>query len=274
MSTAAGSVRDVHVFSELDMHRSEPYALAGGHAVVYTSRAPDKDTPNEDCAALIAVGEQAGVLIVADGLGGLPAGEQASRLAVDTLVGSIGEAARQGQSLREAILNGIEQANRTVMGRGGGGATTLALVEIDGTVIRSYHIGDSMILVTGQRGRIKQQTVSHSPVGYAVESGLIDEDEAVHHEERHVVSNVIGFADMRIELGPHLKLAQRDTLILASDGLFDNFYVEEIVERSRKGALPACADELARSAQQRMRAPASGLPSKPDDMTFILFRRM
>ena len=43
-----------------------------------------------------------------------------------------------------------------------------------------------MILTTGQRGRLRMQTVSHSPVGFAIEYGLLDESEAMHHEERHL----------------------------------------------------------------------------------------
>ncbi len=57
----------------------------------------------------------------------------------------------------------------------------------------------------------------------------------MHHEERHLVSNVVGTDDMRIELGPPLKLARYDTVLLASDGLLDNLYTDEIVELIRKG---------------------------------------
>ena len=75
------------------------------------------------------------------------------------------------------------------------------------------------VLVTGGLGKIKLLTVSHSPVGMALESGLLDEAEAMHHEERHIVSNVVGSAGMRIEIGAKRKLAPRDTVLLASDGL-------------------------------------------------------
>ena len=129
-----------------------------------------------------------------------------------------------------------------------------------------------MILVTGQRGKVKQQTVSHSPVGYAVESGLLDENEAVHHEDRHIVSNVVGSSDMRIEIGPHLELAARDTVVLATDGLFDNFYVEEIIGRMRTGHLDDVVQRLANEGRERMVHPCEGCPSKPDDMSFIVFR--
>ncbi len=85
--------------------------------------------------------------------------------------------------------------------------------------LRCYHVGDSELLAVGQRGRIKQRVVPHSPTGFAVEAGLLDEDEAVRHDQRHVLFNVIGSLDMRVEVGPALELAARDTVLLASDGL-------------------------------------------------------
>jgi serine/threonine protein phosphatase PrpC len=130
-----------------------------------------------------------------------------------------------------------------------------------------------MILVVGQRGRVKLQTTSHSPVGFAVEAGVLDEREAMHHEDRHLVSNVVGSPEMKIEIGPRLRLAMHDTVLLASDGLFDNLHIEEIVDRVRKGPLEVAARRLAQDSWERMTCPRSGQPCKPDDLTFILFRR-
>ena len=59
----------------------------------------------------------------------------------------------------------------------------------------------------------------------------------MHHSQRHVVSNVIGSPDMRIEIGSAIEMDLRDTLVLASDGLSDNLHVTEIVEYVRKGPL-------------------------------------
>lgn len=228
---------------------------------------------NEDCAGLIPYDKNSGVLIIADGLGGLPGGSTASKIALSCMQKTIGIAAHDQTPLREAILDGFEQANREILAHGSGAATTLAVVEIQQNTIRPYHVGDSMILLTGQRGKRKLQSVAHSPVGYAVESGMLDADEAVHHEERHLVSNVVGATDMRIEIGLAVKIAKRDTLILASDGLFDNLYLDEIVELIRKGDLRQSAGQLLSLTHQRMNQKQAELPSHPDDLTFIVFRR-
>jgi serine/threonine protein phosphatase PrpC len=138
--------------------------------------------------------------------------------------------------------------------------------------MRPYHVGDSPVLVVGQKGKIKLQSIAHSPVGYGLEGGFIDEKEALHHDQRHLVSNVIGTEDMHIEVGPALALGSRDTVIMASDGLVDNLETREIVDCVRKGPLEKAASVLARQAASRMLRSGSDTPSKPDDLTFILFR--
>ncbi|HEX9793859.1 MAG TPA: protein phosphatase 2C domain-containing protein [Planctomycetota bacterium] len=256
-----------------DMESAAAYDFAAGRVLLRTNRMPGKETANEDAVALIPFAPGRGVIAVADGVGGRPSGDLASALALQALRASITEAALAGDFLRESILNGIERANRVVLERGGGGATTLSIAEVREDAVRSYHVGDSLILITGQRGRVRMQTVAHSPIGYAVESGLLGEREAMVHEDRHLISNMIGASDMRIEIGPVLRMARRDTLLIASDGLSDNLTSDELVDSVRKGALDDVAARLHATASRRMAGAPDGHPSKPDDLSFVLFRR-
>lgn len=260
------------IFFQADMPQRAMLPLAGGDAAVFTVPSPGKETVNEDAAAIIPIDHESAVLVVADGLGGCRAGEDASRLAVERVRDAVSQHADSSVGLRTAILNGIEDANRAVIDLARDAATTLAVVEIRGRSVRPYHVGDSVILLVGNRGKIKLQTVSHSPVAYAVESGMLDEEDAMHHDERHVVSNFIGDPEMRIEIGPVTDMALLDTLLVASDGLADNLHVSEIVERIRKGPLAQAASEMSQDALQRMQNPTPGYPSKPDDLTFIAYR--
>lgn len=248
-------------------------AVGGGNAVAYTCRAPDKETENEDTVAVVPYGPGAAVLIVADGAGGLPAGKRASLMAVTTLTESLQVAMSETMLLRTAILNGIDAANLAVQGLGNGSATTLTLVTIEGLTVRPYQIGDSEAMVVGQRGRIRLQTTAHSPTGFAVEAGFLDQREALHHEERHLVSNFLGTADMRIDIGAEVTLQPRDTVLVASDGLMDNVHVDEIIERVRKGPLDAALERVVTLANRRMSDASSAQPSKPDDLSLILFRK-
>ena len=47
---------------------------------------------------------------------------------------------------------------------------------------------------------MKTQTIPHSPVGYAIEAGVLNEQDAMAHSQRHIVSNLIGSHDVRIDL--------------------------------------------------------------------------
>jgi len=264
--------RAIHLFLGQDEDEPKMFDFAGGHAAVFSRRAPDKESMNEDAAALIQVDDHRAALIVADGCGGMSNGDLASRIAVESLRQSIADVSISGASLRAAILDGIERANQQVRELGTGAATTLAAVELDETSVRVYHVGDSQVLLVGNRGKVKLQTRSHSPVGYAVEAGVISEEEAIHHEDRHIVSNVVGTRDTHIEIGPRRKLSPRDTLLIASDGLFDNLHVEEIVEVIRKGPLAEAAINLTTCVDRRMEGSDETHPSKPDDLTYVLFR--
>jgi serine/threonine protein phosphatase PrpC len=264
-----------HVRLYLGQHDSEhsDHSLPHGEVCVRSVRSPDKSTPNEDAAAVIQVGQDSLVLAVADGVGGTPAGREASNVAVETLCRVIGAQPPETLQLRPAILDAVEEANKAVLGLARGAATTLVVAQLNATRLRSYHVGDSELIAVGQRGRIKQRVVPHSPTGFAVEAGLLDEDEAVQHDQRHVLFNVIGSPDMRVEVGPALQLAARDTLLLASDGLFDNLFIDEIVDTIRIGPLAEVADRLVARVQARMSGQgADNHPCKPDDLTIVLFR--
>ncbi|TDJ34475.1 MAG: serine/threonine protein phosphatase [Gammaproteobacteria bacterium] len=248
-------------------------SVGGGALVAFSCPAPDKESPNEDAVAVIPCGPDAAVLVIADGAGGLPAGRRASRIAVRSLEASLNEAIPDTMLLRTAILNGIEAANQAVLSLANGSATTMTVVTIEGLLARTYQVGDSEAMVVGQRGRIKSQTMAHSPTGFAVEAGFLDQRAALHHEERHLVSNFIGATDMHIDMGIAVKLDPRDTVLLASDGLTDNIHVHEITEMIRKGPLSGAIDAISSLARRRMSAESKHQPSKPDDLSVILFRK-
>jgi len=252
---------------ELDYFRRASCQFAA-----FTARSPTKQTANEDCAGWIRLGHDSWVFLVADGLGGLPAGDAASRLAISKILDELEKIESPGD-VRSAIISGIDNANQAILTSGTRGATTLVVVEFDQGTIRPYHIGDATILVTGQRGLVKFQTVSHSPTGYLEEAGLLNEKDAMLHEERHIVSNVLGSEEMRLEIGPRIELAKFDTVVMASDGLRDNLALEQVTEITRKGSLDKSLDRLAKSCRSAMLTELASKPGHPDDLTIITLRR-
>ena len=250
------------------------FDLAAGRVAVASVGDTNKPRPNEDSAAILPVNDTHLVLAVADGVGGLAGARDASNTTVKSIRKALNAAdTTSAASLRSAILDGIEAANQAVMNSGQGGASTLALAEIGPDYVRTYHVGDSILLVCGQRGLLKLQTTPHSPVGFAMEAGLLNEKEALQHEELNLIFNVIGSTDMRIEIGSEQALDAHDTLLLASDGLADNLLIREIIEAIRKGPLNDAIQALTATALGRMAEEQPGKPSKPDDYTAMLFRR-
>lgn len=240
-----------------------------GRIGVLCQRHPQVSGESEDAAAVIPIENGGWVLAVADGVGGARGGEIASHLALEQMARVVGS---EELPLRERVMQGFEEANTAILDLGVGAATTLAVVTVEGGIVRSYHAGDSEMWLVGSRGRVKYRTVSHSPVGYAVASGVLDGDSAIFHEERHVISNHVGNREMRIDVSPPLPLASQDTVLLGTDGLFDNLKEAEIVQRIRKGPLRLAMNELSVLCTARMAAAHEGQPSKEDDLTLILYR--
>lgn len=265
------SPRGATIFTEADLENPALIRLPHGTAAVLTRPHPVR-RPNQDAAAVIPAGPDGAVLAVADGMGGTRGGAEAAATVVRHLRDGIPHPVSD-QLLRTAILDGIESANAHLLARVPDAGTTFAAIELNGHTARPYHIGDSVIIIVGQRGRLKLETIAHSPVGFAVESGMLDPEEALHHDERHYILNSVGSAEMRIELGAPVTLARYDTVLIASDGLTDNLSLDEIIEHIRKGPLDRAAHRLSTLARERMGNPQPGTPSKPDDLTILLYRR-
>jgi serine/threonine protein phosphatase PrpC len=249
---------------------AEAVALTNGEAVCFSTRSPNKDTANEDALGVIPVNDDTTVLVVADGMGGMPAGEQASQTVIECLIDSLKDTT---VSVREAILNGIDNANQEIMDLKTGSGTTVSIAELSGNKLRTYHAGDSLILLTSSHGNIKHQSLSHSPIGYALVCGAINAENAMRHPERNLISNYVGCADMHINIGPVIELASQDTLILSSDALSDNLYEDEICEYIRKGPMLEGVGELIAACEKNMLEPLPDRRCHPDDLTLISFRQ-
>lgn len=262
-------------YSSVHMEGVACQSFADGQVSVYSCRSPEKESVgaevNEDVFAILPVSATAGVLAVADGCGGQSNGLEAAHRAIQSLADCVSKV-QSPELIRVAILDGFEAAAKRVAEVGNGAATTMIAVEINGGLLRTYHVGDSQVMVVGSRGRVKLQTRAHSPVGYAVEAGMLSEDDAIGHADRHIVSNVVGSPESHIDIGMPRPLSPRDTVIIGSDGLYDNLTQAEIAELIRKGPIETAAEQLRQAVAKRMAGVDPTAPSKPDDFTFIMFR--
>lgn len=261
----------IEIFSGSDFVQQYFEVYKEGRLEILSQRSPEKVSSNEDSAAVLWWPSRSLILAVADGVGGQRGGAEASSTSVKILKNEVSSAIKQSEDVRTAILNSFEKANQEILSWGIGAATTLIVAEVNQAYVRTFHVGDSSAFLITQRERLRYQSISHSPVGYAVESGILDSQEALNHEEAHVLSNVVGSPDMRMEISANFKLNTYDTLLLCSDGLTDNLETEEIIRLSSKGRPTQKKSLLYEQCQKRM-SHKDNSPGKADDLTFLLFQ--
>ncbi len=172
--------------------------------------------------------------IVADGMGGAVAGEEASRIAVETIHHELIDAEEQTELydsmsadvLSERLRGSIRDANNSIMQRtqehpemrGMGTTVTMALVRNTYAIIG--HVGDSRAYVVDSHdGSISQITSDHSFVEAMVAAGHITRAEAEDHPMRNVLYRALGQSEEVDVDVYHSYLRVGDRLVLCSDGL-------------------------------------------------------
>ncbi len=156
---------------------------------------------------------------VADGLGGHQAGEVASRLAVEVL---LGEAPKRADA--KALARAVRSANAAVIeaaqsgvGRTGMG-TTITAAMVDGTRIVFAHVGDSRAYLL-HLGTLTQVTEDHSMVADMVRAGTLTLEESRVHPSRSVITRALGSDPNLLVDAFEVTASPGDRLLLCSDGL-------------------------------------------------------
>ena len=196
-------------------------------------------------------------MLVADGMGGMAAGEVASRLALTTLIELIVETTDWTLALKresdltnilnrmtdrffkiDKILREAASRNETLKGMG----TTLTVAGALGSDLVLGHVGDSRAyLLRGDT--FKQLTKDHTLAQALIDAGVATSDDPAPRSMRHVLTAAIGSLDARVE--PQVlrfRLSPEDQLLLCTDGLTEMVEDEIIarVLREAKSAQSAC----------------------------------
>jgi len=234
---------------------------AGG----WSDRGPVRRT-NEDA---LFKDEALGLLIVADGMGGHAAGEVASRLAVEAVVGFIKRTTEDHEhswpygidsSLSfnaNRLRTAVHLANRRVFREAenhddytGMGTTIVAALVLDGT-LSIAHVGDSR-LYHAANGHLAQLTRDDSWAATVLVQRPLDGATAEQHPMRHVLTNVLGArdtTDIHIQDRP---VAPGQLLLLCTDGLhgfLDDGVIQELLVQ--QATMERTAETLVRAALER-----------------------
>lgn len=264
-----------HTITKLNMPGPASIPFMEGELCFFSRVCPGHDD-NGDAMAFLTFNKSHGLLVLADGAGGTPKGNDCSGLLVNALAEAFSTSTSNDPNpseIRNTLLDAVEWSHQKIQKQFPKGGTTLSALEIGPNYCRAYVIGDSAILISGQRGKRKFQSLAHSPTGFAVQAGFLDEDEALNHPERSLVLNLLGIDDWSIGVSGASALDERDTILICSDGLTDNLTTTEIIECIRKGPLLEAAESLSALATGRMLDP-SGPYHAPDDLSFALYRRV
>ena len=214
---------------------------------------------NEDSIELWEAGLYV-VAVVADGMGGAVAGEEASKIAINAVREKLTDdyhkapddyADDDEEYLIERLVEVVKTANLNIRDRalenpelkGMGTTMTLAFARKSELII--VHVGDSRAYqVDGHDGAIRQLTADHSFVQALVDAGHITEEEAESHPMRNVLYRALG-QDQNVDVDSYtdLRLGIGDRLVLCSDGLTLHVNSQEISDIVMAHPNPADATE-------------------------------
>lgn len=226
---------------------------------------------NEDAALTMP---QAGLWLVADGVGGHEAGDVASALIVEE-VGSVGVPV-SAQDLRARVSERLARADRRIRDhaerRGGAliGATMVALL-IHEAGFTCLWAGDSRIYLL-RHGRLTRLTTDHSEVQALIDAGALTEAEARRSPRRNVITRAIGIENAAVTEAVTGTVEAGDVFLLCSDGLTEHVPDEDLAPLLAR-ELPAqalaealIAETLARGARDNVTAVVLRcLPASPSE---------
>jgi protein phosphatase len=187
------------------------------------------------------------VLAVADGMGGMAAGDVASNLAIAAM--SQLDEDVPGDALVDALRNAVDTANQNLRDAVDanpaleGMGTTLTGMLFSGTKLAMVHVGDSRAYLL-RHGEFVQVTKDDTYVQMLVDEGRITEEEASVHPQRSLLIRALQGSDVDPTYSVRPAVAG-DRYLICSDGLSGPVSDDSIAQTMREYADPdECAERL------------------------------
>jgi serine/threonine protein phosphatase PrpC len=197
-------------------------------------------------------------MLVADGMGGMAAGEVASRLAASTLIRLVLDTPDwimkigtwEGDEVLERIASRYRQVNARLKEEAeanpnlAGMGTTMTVAHNVGRDLFVGHVGDSRAYLCRGEDLI-QLTRDHTYAQELANMGVITQEQVMVHHFRHVLTRALGEAGHKVEADvQRIRLTEGDQVLLCTDGLTDMVDNATIGKVLRKAATAkdACHD--------------------------------
>jgi protein phosphatase len=174
-------------------------------------------------------------MVVADGMGGMAAGEVASQEAIRSLINlalaTPDWVMKKGKPEIERVMQRMAERYRRVNealreearadARLSGMGTTMTLACNIGSDLVLAHVGDSRAYLV-HNGELHRLTYDHTLVQELVDRGVVRPEHAATRPFRHVLTRYLGGdrGEMEAEI-QRVSLADADQLLLCTDGLTD-----------------------------------------------------
>lgn len=213
---------------------------------------------------VLSLGNKGALLLVCDGMGGMNAGEVASKIAVDTVMyrfspDSLANAVLDSdgkrcdfirQVIQEADSN-IKKESRVDEAKSGMGSTIVLAWLIDAKVYVGW-CGDSRAYKYNPKIGFVQLSHDHSYVQELVDSGKLSPELAFDHPNNNIITRSLG--DPRGAAQPDVKvfpLEENDVVLLCSDGLCGVLRDQEMehVIAGHLNSMVSCRDALWEAAR-------------------------
>ena len=211
-----------------------------------------------DCHTVFTLGNKGAMLVVADGMGGLEAGEIASRIAVDTMKEFFSaEIVKAASTIRkymyEAVVaadNAIKRKSREEKSVKSMGTTLVAAWLFDGYA-NIIWCGDSRGYLFNPVSGLAQVTKDHSYVQELVDSGRLLPEYAFDHPDNNIITRSLG--NPQKAANPdfvRLPLQEGEVILLCTDGLNSMLRDEEIeaVMQETLNEIDTCTKALIQGA--------------------------
>jgi protein phosphatase len=194
-----------------------------------------------------AVGRRGTLLAVADGLGGYEGGEIASQIAVETIVRAFFEVVDEHLPFPEQLSRAIEESHWAIckarQGHNGRAcmASTLTAVHVSNGTITVAQVGDSRAYLF-RDGRLTLLTEDQSFVNLLRKKGVLTEEEAARHPNRHIILQALGQGKVVSPDVCAFPFQHNDCLLLCTDGLssYVNHQRIEAILASHEGESARC----------------------------------
>ena len=228
-----------------------------------------KHKPNEDSLFAIqgtgtynSIPEEFGLFVVADGMGGHANGQDASRMAIQTIIDyilpKISENRQMGnEALAKLLRDGVQCANQAVHQRNmeerADMGTTMTTALVFGSTAYIANVGDSRTYLYREPGGLTKITHDHSVVASLVEAGIIQPDDIYTHPKRNQIYRSLGEKPVVDVDSFIVSLKAGDKLLLCSDGLWDMVRDPEI-----QRLMSAPAPDPSKTGQKLIQAALDG----------------